>query len=397
MAHIVKFKIAGLAGRKALYSRELNRDVNVFFGLNGSGKTSLLRILDSAMSGEAADLDRVPFEWAEVTIHSLVYKRNLVRALDKKGIATEETVLQKDVSPSERDTVAKGRESSMKLGRPSSYAKRLHWKYLSKGRGTNEQGWRHIYLPTWRLNTREDSLTSRRLRDSDIGHLRHFDWEYYFADSLNRLWSNYSNEVLTRTRKIQEDGLADILTGVLAKGSKKRTPQLDSKAAYDRVSAFLSRQNLSNRLGPRRHFEKSYKSDNVIRMVVSDIDKVERKITDARKKGQTLEDLIASMISGGKKVIFGDSAISVKTAARREIGTVSLSGGEKQAMWLFINALLAEESTLLVDEPEISLHVDWQKRLIPSMKELAPDAQLIIATHSPEIMAEVEDSNIFRI
>jgi predicted ATP-dependent endonuclease of OLD family len=57
----------------------------------------------------------------------------------------------------------------------------------------------------------------------------------------------------------------------------------------------------------------------------------------------------------------------------------------------------AGASVILIDEPELSLHVDWQRRLVPSMRLLNPLAQLIVATHSPEIMAEIPDSNVFQI
>ena len=65
MSHIVEFSISGLAGRKDVYSQVLDRHLNVFFGLNGSGKTSLLKILHSAMSGESRILRNVPFSSAE--------------------------------------------------------------------------------------------------------------------------------------------------------------------------------------------------------------------------------------------------------------------------------------------------------------------------------------------
>src|SRR5438552_13554874 len=68
MAHIVEFTVSGLAGRKSEYSQRLNRDVNIFFGLNGSGKTSLLKILHSAMQNDGSILRSVPFTRAVVTI-----------------------------------------------------------------------------------------------------------------------------------------------------------------------------------------------------------------------------------------------------------------------------------------------------------------------------------------
>ena len=41
-----------------------------------------------------------------------------------------------------------------------------------------------------------------------------------------------------------------------------------------------------------------------------------------------------------------------------------------------------------MDEPEISLHMDWQEKLIKYIRELNPNAQLIIATHSPAIIMD---------
>jgi ABC-type Na+ transport system ATPase subunit NatA len=61
MAMIRRFRIEGLAGRQDVCSAELNEFVNVCFGPNGSGKTSLLRILHSALSNKADLVKDVPF------------------------------------------------------------------------------------------------------------------------------------------------------------------------------------------------------------------------------------------------------------------------------------------------------------------------------------------------
>jgi translation initiation factor RLI1 len=68
MSYITEFSISGLVGKD--YSQKLNKDVNVFFGLNGSGKTSLLKILHSAMSDDLEILENVPFKSAEIQIYS---------------------------------------------------------------------------------------------------------------------------------------------------------------------------------------------------------------------------------------------------------------------------------------------------------------------------------------
>lgn len=67
-----------------------------------------------------------------------------------------------------------------------------------------------------------------------------------------------------------------------------------------------------------------------------------------------------------------------------------LSAGEKQFLLIIFKVFLMEEepAVLLMDEPEISLHVDWQHELINVIRELNPNCQLILATHSPSIFGD---------
>lgn len=43
------------------------------------------------------------------------------------------------------------------------------------------------------------------------------------------------------------------------------------------------------------------------------------------------------------------------------------------------------------------MHVEWQQRLVSSLRIVNPGAQMIFATHSPEIMANLPDEQIFRL
>lgn len=71
-----------------------------------------------------------------------------------------------------------------------------------------------------------------------------------------------------------------------------------------------------------------------------------------------------------------------------EINAYQLSSGEKQLLVILLTVLVQDNkpSILLMDEPEISLHLDWQENLINYIRELNPNAQLIIATHSPGLI-----------
>ena len=76
-----------------------------------------------------------------------------------------------------------------------------------------------------------------------------------------------------------------------------------------------------------------------------------------------------------------------KNSLGKEFDITGLSSGEKQLLILLIEALLQRESNciFLADEPEISLHIEWQREIISSVLSLNPNAQIIVATHSPEI------------
>lgn len=72
---------------------------------------------------------------------------------------------------------------------------------------------------------------------------------------------------------------------------------------------------------------------------------------------------------------------------RKSISYNSLSSGEKQLLILLTQTLLQENKkyVFIADEPELSLHIDWQHKIIGAIRELNPNAQIIVATHSPEI------------
>ena len=67
-----------------------------------------------------------------------------------------------------------------------------------------------------------------------------------------------------------------------------------------------------------------------------------------------------------------------------------LSSGEKQLLIILLTVLLedGQEYVLLMDEPEISLHISWQYELLNWILELNPNVQLILTTHSPSIFSD---------
>ncbi|MDE5881187.1 MAG: ATP-binding protein, partial [Muribaculaceae bacterium] len=84
--------------------------------------------------------------------------------------------------------------------------------------------------------------------------------------------------------------------------------------------------------------------------------------------------------------------------AKKYVTLDQLSSGEKQLLLILTTVFLQEEkpNVLLMDEPEISLHIEWQDRLISILRELNPNCQLILTTHSPNLFADGwEDRIVF--
>lgn len=73
----------------------------------------------------------------------------------------------------------------------------------------------------------------------------------------------------------------------------------------------------------------------------------------------------------------------------------SLSSGERQIVTLiYATTRMSQQGVVLVDEPEISLNVDWQRKLLPEMVRQMPSKQLIVCTHSPLVGAKYRDRMI---
>lgn len=81
------------------------------------------------------------------------------------------------------------------------------------------------------------------------------------------------------------------------------------------------------------------------------------------------------------------SSVSVGTEGGRNYGLSSLSSGEKQILTMLYSASRSrfKSGTFLIDEPELSLHVDWQRQILRELMQQSAHRQIIACTHSPEV------------
>ena len=89
----------------------------------------------------------------------------------------------------------------------------------------------------------------------------------------------------------------------------------------------------------------------------------------------------------GKKIVRTENEIRF-TQIGEVLMPYQLSSGEKQMLAILLTVLVQDDQpyVLFMDEPEVSLHLEWQKRLIDLVMELNPNVQIIMTTHSPAVV-----------
>ena len=76
------------------------------------------------------------------------------------------------------------------------------------------------------------------------------------------------------------------------------------------------------------------------------------------------------------------------------IDSDKLSAGEKQMLSFLCYNIFSENTAIFIDEPELSLHVDWQRLLLPTLLEQETGNQFFVATHSPFIYTKYPEREI---
>ena len=134
---------------------------------------------------------------------------------------------------------------------------------------------------------------------------------------------------------------------------------------------------------------------------------LEMFIQDAQAKLRLFDDLlirvqnlqrIANLLFLYKRVEVSATGIAVTDLDGSPLKLTMLSSGEQHELVLLYALLfqVAEGSLIMIDEPELSMHVEWQERFLGDMKAIAElsDCRVLIATHSPQIIDDRYDLTI---
>ena len=106
------------------------------------------------------------------------------------------------------------------------------------------------------------------------------------------------------------------------------------------------------------------------------------------QKKSRFQDMVDDLFQDtGKRIVRTENEIRF-TQIGEMLTPYLLSSGEKQMLIILLTVLVEDDQhyVLFMDEPEVSLHIEWQKRLIDLILELNPNVQIILTTHSPAVV-----------
>jgi predicted ATP-binding protein involved in virulence len=201
-------------------------------------------------------------------------------------------------------------------------------------------------------------------------------------------------QTLLTQKKSEEGKLSEKLTTTQFNRIKECTP-LDEKDYKERFEAFLEKYLQLEMLGiysePLQYADYT-ENRQYLTVFLEDFEQRVNIYKEIIPKSSLFNDVMAAKKLNNKKItITKDKGFSVITDSGQELKLSNLSSGEQQEI-IFLYELLfkvKEDSLVLIDEPETSMHIEWQRQFIPDLKktrQVNNNLSFLIATHSPQII-----------
>ncbi len=128
---------------------------------------------------------------------------------------------------------------------------------------------------------------------------------------------------------------------------------------------------------------------NIGNRIISELQEGRAQAAQELSKPKTrFQDIVDELFAEtGKKIVRTENEIRFSQIGETLV-PYQLSSGEKQILAILLTVLVEDQQpyVLFMDEPEVSLHIEWQKQLIDLVVELNPRVQVILTTHSPAVI-----------
>lgn len=408
------------------YSYDLHSEVEtgtvrsrlaILYGDNGSGKTTLLRLVFNLLThidgrGHKSVLAQTPFKKLEVTLNGILVGAErtgdrLVGDLTFYIKGARGAEYRFDAKADEKNTL----KNKAKLG---PFLRRLAELNLGLLYVTDERDFlsnaavrqseaeefqflRENYL-TRALHSIERAAPKRQTKHIDVA----------VTKALQNALDSTKEQVLSGSKQGEADATT-IYTQIVKQLSKatkneQESPTADTASviatleAHDARSREFARFGLPSALNIGELVEvlrsSHHNNDAIVRIVQPYVEGIRARLDALQEVQQSMADFVATANTFyvDKHLTFDlKEGVTVIANNGARLAPSVLSSGEKQLLLLFCNALATSQNTtiFMIDEPELSLNIKWQRQLIRALAAVTSrrNVQFVMATHSFELLS----------
>ncbi|WP_348686680.1 AAA family ATPase [uncultured Cobetia sp.] len=390
---------------------ELNDDINFIIGVNGSGKTTMVNLIVAALMVDVIELDRLDFTKITIKLKSRHSRKKPSVIISKEGddyhivsyIIKESATDKGEIYSLDNVSMNNFRSNPRKvsgLNRNRFFSKQIKLEltklvnvsWLSVHRASNE-----IYA----LDENEfyESTVDKKLQELSNRMVRYFSTlgkagselleAFQKTVFLSMLHRKGNKPLFSVAKEIDIEAEKAALEGIF---EQFRVPPKDfqnrldshfdslSKAKEKLINSpeVLTTPDVSVLIGTER-----------IDYIVEEWNKLLEKRRQIFEPRDTFISIVNSMFIRKEILINSQNELQLITQSGKNLPLSSLSSGEKQLLIVLGEALLQEKNNwvYIADEPELSLHVLWQEKLVENLRAINPSAQILFATHSPDVVS----------
>jgi predicted ATP-binding protein involved in virulence len=392
--------------------------ITIIHGPNGFGKTALLRLIDGLFNLRYSQLLSFPFQEFQVD-----FEDNSTLQIDQERLENATRLTFKLLKPGgETFSFTPRREANTEYSSPDFF-KRYSWLLSQEGDksdedpskpGTIERRYKYKispepkWLETIRGKIPVQFIKTQRLFSSEESH---------GTLTMTGLTANQP-----AVEKYAEE-LAGIINAKLAE-SAELSQSLDRsfpvRLVAEETPAALSATELRNRLSELEKererltavglldkdgdstFQLPTQIDetkrSVLSVYVNDVEKKLGVFNDIADRMELFKNIINRRFLYKQMTVNRERGFIFTTPDDRPLTSLALSSGEQHELVLFYELLfkVKPESLILIDEPELSLHVAWQQQFLEDLQEITrlTSIDVLIATHSPSIIHDRWDLTV---
>lgn len=404
--------IYGLWGVKDIET-SFDPNVNIFIGTNGTNKTVFLNLLEAALTVDVNTLCSIEFSRIKIDIDAETPFVEIVQIPGEEKTRIQyklDNVIYDLVNIPIRMRRYARYEDSSYLAVINKLHKMVNISWLSINRDNID--WQ--YIDSREIIERFKNMVDIKIRDmvKSLG-----TYQLQLESEANAISNEFKKEVMSMM--LYDENMDYYSNDVILNFREQDTDQL-RKQLYKAFNAMgiakYQKDSIENHISKIREvINKLAHHSNALDLkdvfVLALVKRTFEIIRISQNHEEQTKELFAPIdnfwkclerFMPSKKFNYdkekGELCVTLQNGQRKEvpISLSSLSSGEKQVFILLTEALLQRERNYLfiADEPELSLHIKWQKMILPEMLKINPNAQVIVATHSPEVASHYPDKII---